>query len=170
MPQAHTEASGTWMAQMRSEACESVLPRTHTEAIGSTLFQVHTESSGTTMPQTRSEACGSILPRTHTEASGTTMPRTRDEENEAPCLKRTVRHRERRCLECKWIFPCTGIRSYRARSIPRGGCANSADKSQPWLGNQGLHAIICDWKRCYGLLEATRCSMAGVCSCRVNTT
>ena len=145
------------MHKMRSESSGTILPRTHTEAIGSTLFQAHTESSGTTMPQMRSEA------------SGTVMPQIRNEENEATCLKRTLRHRERAWLNCNWPCSCIGIRSYRARDVSRDEWADSFRQKEALAWEPGLAAIICDWKRCYGLLEATRCSVAGVCSCRVNT-
>ena len=37
------------------------------------------------------------------------------------CLKCGVRHREHVWLNCNWPCPCTGIRSHRERSIPRGG-------------------------------------------------
>ncbi len=148
---------------MRSEACGSILPRTHTEAIGSTLFQAHSESSGTTMAQMRSEACGSILPRTHTEtsgpdlpqvrneASGTVMPQIRDEENEAPCLKRTLSHRERAWLNCNWSCPCREFDRIGRETSPEANEPTVSNKGKPWLGNQGLHAIIATGK------DATDC-------------
>lgn len=53
------------------------------------------------------------------------MPQTRDEENEALCLKRTLSHQERAWLNCNWPCPYAGIRSYRARDVSRGECADS---------------------------------------------
>ena len=46
------------------------------------------------------------------------------------CLKCGVRHREHVWLNCNWPCPCIGIRSYRARSIPRGEWADSVRQKE----------------------------------------
>ncbi len=119
MSQAHSESLGTNMPQMRDEEMKP-LPQAHTKASGTRIAQMRSEACGPILPRTHIDTPGTTLSQAHSESSGTVLPQMRDEENEAHCLKRTLRHREHAWLNCNWPCPCTGIRSYRAPYIPRG--------------------------------------------------